>query len=444
MGKHVNRTERHYSLIPGQASRLIAWLLLITITLQTGCSVLPPIPHTDYQQSLGRIAIVSLNEQPEINFQGFTRSKGAGAVQGAGMGFIHCMSLIGDGSCTGSMCGAFYLIWLGVCGVSGVVGGVVGAGIAPSSKEVDEAEEQMSKRLGTEAIQNALFEELILVALTKGTRLAKTGSRLLQSTSEEDDYRQLADEADTVMEVALTYVGTQGGGFNPPLQLVMTAHVRLVRTVDNTEIIDVDYTHTGASYTLSAWSENGAQRLLQALQNGYGALAQHIHDSVLLLYPFPDRKPHTYGFLVAAYGLAPKEPPTRGQLTGDKILGDIFEWAPANSLRPTFRWQAFPREGDKVIAPEDMLAVRNVRYDLIIAGEKNMTPGEIIYNQRGLSQNSHTLTKSLKPDTRYFWSVRARFELNGRERVTEWGALDLIAHERLTVPSTGSYRFKTP
>ncbi len=444
MGKHVNRTERHYSLIPGQASRFIAWLLLITITLQTGCSVLPPIAHTGYQQSLGRIAIVSLNEQPEIDFQGFTRSKGAGAVQGAGVGFLHCISLMGGGSCTGSMCGAFYLIWLGVCGVSSVVGGVVGAGIAPSSKEVGEAEEQMSNRLGTEAIQNALFEELILVALTKGTRLAQTGSRLLQSTSERHDYRQFADEAATVMEVALTHVGTKGGGFNPPLQLTMTAHVRLVRTQDNTEITAVEYTHTGASYTLSEWSENGAQRLLQALQDGYTALAQHIHDSVLLLYPFPDRKPHTFGFLVAAYGLAPKEPPTRGQLTGDKIFGDLFEWAPVNSLRPTFRWQAFPREGDRAMASEEMLAVRNVRYDLVIARERNMTPGEIVYRHQGLPQNSHTLTKSLKADTRYFWSVRARFELNGRERVTEWGALDLIAHERLTAPSTGSYRFKTP
>jgi len=440
----VNETEHNYSLISVSASRFIAWLLVAILTLQTGCSILPPIPHTDYQESLGRIAIISLNDQPEIEFEGFTRSKGAGAAKGAGAGFLTCMGMMGQGSCTGSMCGAFLLIWLGVCGVSGVVGGVVGATRSPSSTVVYESEEKISNRLSTEVVQTALGEELIAVALEKGTRLVLTDLRLLQSTSEERDYRSLADEADTVLEVTLSHVGTKGSGLNPPLQLVMTARVRLVRTQDNTEITTVEYTHTGASYTLAKWSANGAQRLLQALEAGYISLAHHIHDSVLLLYPFPDRKPHTIGFLVATFGLAPEEPPTRGQLSGGKILVDILEWASVSSLRPTFRWQAFPREGDEAMAPEEMLAVRNVRYDLIIARERNMTPGEIVYWREGLPRNSHTLTKILKADTRYFWSIRARFELNGRERVTEWGAMNLDAHESLTAPSTGSYRFRTP
>lgn len=73
-----------------------------------------------------------------------------------------------------------------------------------------------------------------------------------------------------------------------------------------------------------------------------------------------------------------------------------------------------------------------------------MTPGDILYWLEGLPRNSFRLTQSLKADTRYFWSVRARFELNGRERVTEWGAVNLPAHESWTAPSTGSYRFKTP
>ncbi|GGB91877.1 hypothetical protein GCM10011352_17420 [Marinobacterium zhoushanense] len=440
----MNIIERFGAFIPKGAARLIAGILVVALTLQTGCSVAPPIPHTGYQESLGRVAIISLNTQPDIEFDGFTRNKPSGAAKGAGTGFLGCVEMLGQGSCTGSICGAFYLAWLGVCGVSGVVGGVVGAAKAPSGKDVDEAESRMSERLSAESIQHALGEELMDVAQVRGTRLALPDLRLLRASGDKQDYRSLTSEADTVLEVALTHVGTQGGGFNPPLQLTMTARVRLVRTRDNTEITSVEYTHAGASYTLEEWSTNRAQRLLQALQAGYIALAYHIHDSLLLLYPFPDRKPHMVGFLVAAFGLAPEEPPIRGQLTGDKFIGDTLEWTRATSLRPTMRWQAFPRDGDKAMAAEEMAAVRNVRYDLIIARERNLAPGEIVYWREGLPDNHHTMTQSLNADARYFWSIRARFELNGRERVTEWGAVNLSAHERLTTPSSGSYRFKTP
>lgn len=440
----MNGIPERCACIPRIVSRLVATLLVVILTLQTGCSVSPPISNTDYQASVGRVAVVSVNEQPEIAFEGFSRNKAAGAARGAGTGFLGCMELLGQGSCSGSVCGAFYLLWLGVCGVSGVVGGIAGSANAESSSEVERAEDRMGGHLSAESIQQSLGEELIQVAQARGTNLALPDLSQLPSSGDARDYRAFSDKADTVLEVALTHVGTRGSGINPPLQLTMTARVRLVSTADNSLIEEVDYTYGGASYTLQNWSADGAKRLLRGLQAGYIALAYHIHDSLLMLYPFPDRNPNTIGLFVAAFGLAPEEPPTRGQLTGDKFIGDIFEWARSRSTRPTLSWQAFPRDADIAAAPEDMAAVRDVRYDLIIAQERNMTPGEIVYWREGLPNNSHTLTQSLKPDTRYFWSVRARFKLNGRERVTEWGGVNLPALEWFTAPSTGSYRFKTP
>jgi hypothetical protein len=134
----------------------------------------------------------------------------------------------------------------------------------------------------------------------------------------------------------------------------------------------------------------------------------------------------------------PLEPKTRGTLTGAHPLALHFEW-----LRPVLRWQAFPRDADFEAAPEEMRRVRNVRYDLVIAREQNMAPDQIVYRRDGLTGTVHRIETTLKSDTRYFWTVRARFNLDGRERVTERGATSHPLHGNLTSPSSWSYRFKT-
>ena len=146
----------------------------------------------------------------------------------------------------------------------------------------------------------------------------------------------------------------------------------------------------------------------------------------------------------AAFGLAPITPPTRGPMTGDRFIGSLFEWYAVDGLRPRFRWEAFPRPSDISAAPEEMKRVSNVRYDLLVAKEENMAPGAIIYRQQGLPSPEHAINLSLQPDARYFWTVRARFDLDGRSRVTEWGSTHFAVREQIAAPSRNSYRFRTP
>ncbi|HUT42536.1 MAG TPA: hypothetical protein VM011_14485, partial [Gammaproteobacteria bacterium] len=169
----------------------------------------------------------------------------------------------------------------------------------------------------------------------------------------------------------------------------------------------------------------------------------HIHDSVFLLFPFPDRGAHLAGMLAAAFGLAPVEPATRGQLTGDKLIGSHFEWTTVNGLHPQVGWQAFPRQSDLARAPDLAARIGNVRYDLLVARERNLAPAGIVYRRDGLSATTHTVQGGLQPESRYFWTVRARFELDGRERVTEWATTNYRVLDRLTSPNSFSYRFKT-
>lgn len=421
------------------------WLTLLVFTLQSGCSGLQVRePETGWRDSLGRVAIVGAGGVPDIAFEGFARGKGEGAVHGAGSAFAGCMGGMGSGGCSGEFCGAAMIIMLGICGVAGVVGGVLGAGRATAADQVQESEQVLSGVLQPAAIQEELVRRLAGRVEAQGMTLAEPGREAVAQAMAAGDYSPLAGRGvDTVLEVALTRAGTRGAGGSAPVQLYMETRVRVVRAADNSELFSADYEYPGRRQKLAEWSAGRGETLLRELQNGYAALGDHIHDSIFLLYPFPDRKSHAAGTLAAAFGLAPLAPRTRGQLSGDAVLGKYFEWTAVDGLHPVLRWEAFPRAADLAAAPDLAGRIRNVRYDLLIARERNQAPDGIVYRREGLATASHRVTEGLQPDSRYFWSVRARFELDGRDRVTEWGTVSYQAQQRLTAPSAASYRFRT-
>lgn len=107
-------------------------------------------------------------------------------------------------------------------------------------------------------------------------------------------------------------------------------------------------------------------------------------------------------------GLKPETPPA--------LRGDC---APVTSRQPTLRWQAFPAARE---AAENAPGVSDITYELKIWAADHDAPGELVYAREGLSEPSHTVQDPLSTDTSYFWSVRARFLLNGvAPRVTDWG-----------------------
>jgi hypothetical protein len=292
-------------------------------------------------------------------------------------------------------------------------------------------------------MQQALRDHVETAALNGGLALVRPPPS--PGTSGAPDFGALAATgADSVLETTLLSAGTTGSGINAPVMVYMTARARLLRVGGGKEILSADYTYVGRKLTLAGWSANDAAALLKELESGYDALGGHIFESVFQLYPLPDSSSHPAGILSTAVGLAPIHPPNRGQLTGDIVMGNLFEWTTVDSLRPTLRWQAFPRPSDIAKAPGDMGRVRNVRYDLVIAREENLAPADIVYRGDALASPEQALPISLRPRTRYFWTVRARFELDGRERVTEWASTNYWIREQVTAPSIFSYRFKTP
>ena len=147
-------------------------------------------------------------------------------------------------------------------------------------------------------------------------------------------------------------------------------------------------------------------------------------------------------------GLRPEYPEARS-----KVLGSEVPFVKLDSVQPTLRWESFPRPQDHEADKEGLLSrIRNVTYDLKIwrADEKSAIeyPAELVYSRRGLPEPWHKLEDPLKPSTKYFWTVRARFELDGQTRITEWGVTEHPQFPQVArlpvVPNPMYYRFKTP
>lgn len=425
---------RRFSLSP---------VLLLALLALGACATLAP--DVSHQDTLGRVAIVAVDQAPEFGFEGFARGAGEGAARGAGGAFGGCLSGAGGG-CSGQFCGAALIILLGICGIAGIIGGIAGAATAPAADAVSELESRLAILADVRTVQESLRSAVEAAALAAGANVVVLAPEQRHVGVRENSYVHLANQRiDTVLETTLVKAGTSGYGVDSPAMAYMQVRVRLVDSASGKERFEADYLHEGRRRGFAEWSANQGKALIDELGDGYVRLGAHIYENVFSLYPFPDRSPHSAGGLMsAAFGLAPVYPPTRGTFTGDTTyLGGVFEWFAVDELRPRIRWEAFPRRGDVAQQPEAMARVTDVRYELIVAREENMAPGDVVFRRDGIAVPETSLDDSLRPDSRYFWTVRARFDLDGRTRVTEWGSTRFDARDRITAPSRYSYRFRT-
>jgi hypothetical protein len=320
--------------------------------------------------------------------------------------------------------------------VIGAAVGLIEAPIAAASAErkSDEAkksESTVAPVLGANMMQDALREAITVAAQSDGIKLNTAPTVIVKEGEPEPDYLALAAKGvDTVLEVTLNQVFLEPAvdrdrkiNLDPVLPLEMNVHVRLIKTRDNSLVFSDDYSYHGKRYQYTEWAANHGDRLTSALKNGYESLGHDISDRIFLLYPFANRIGKGESGNCGLGALGPK----------DNMAEDIS---------PLLSWQSFPRESDFSAAAVDMKRVKNVKYDLIVGSGDNGETPEIIYQIEGLTDTSHKLPVRLNSNTRYFWSVRARFDLKGRLRVTDW-ATDCPFEQQLTVGSQ-IYRFYTP
>lgn len=142
---------------------------------------------------------------------------------------------------------------------------------------------------------------------------------------------------------------------------------------------------------------------------------------------------------ISSIGLQPEYPPfKKGSF---ELWGEFVE---VNSLQPTLRWQRFPRAKDQEADTEGNLdRVENVSYELRVWKTVYGNSGRLVYARAGLKTTSHAVEQPLEPLTKYIWTVRAQFLLDGRYQVNEWGLAGYLLRDDV-VPNRSCFRFITP
>lgn len=297
------------------------------------------------------------------------------------------------------------------------------------------------------------------------------------SDKERPDYRPLgAAGADTALEVSLRDIGFIAGSDPDPLAaLFMLADIRAVKVADGTILYTDTTTYVSRKRKLSEWLGGGAQALRTAIENGHAEMAEWMVEKVFLVQEFSSPSmwsPSNY-CMFSIY--APETPGLRFGLTPSLNTPKI------KTRQPLFQWEVFPRESDRKADPAGLLGkITNITYDLKIWKAQDGYPQEVVEEKTGFSPVLKTietrvidtsqpaggagayktvpvavaeygLEKQLEPSTVYFWSIRARFKLDGQTRFTQW------AHSRLPFPPSipdpcksdhidvmHYYRFETP
>lgn len=422
-------------MAPGSpASRGMTLLLAVIIALQTGCAVPLPTNKSVNLSSLGNVRVIASTQEPQFKF-GMEASKAAGQTADA-----CAIAPVGGGQLGAIIFAPFYIASLACLAVGPPLSALSAASTNSNGAQIKET---VFGAMDAKIIQEALRDSIVAAGSDNGSHLLVAPSNKMPEASNSGDYRALAAVGvDTVLEVAVTNIGLEKeyASSDAPLALVMKAQARLLSAHDNSELSSWESFFRGKQLRQSEWFANQAVQLVQELRAGIKWLGNEIHDDAFLLYPYPERtlaemrRLTTGAFGIPewrvtsmVFGLIPIEP--RGER--DNFFPVVY------SLRPTFQWESFPRPADVKLAPAEMGRIMNVRYDLAIyrmsvdekklKENKSQVPSlEFVYRRNGLPSTKYTLDNYLEPDTRYSWSVRARFELDGRLRVTEWsfGRLD--------------------
>jgi len=140
----------------------------------------------------------------------------------------------------------------------------------------------------------------------------------------------------------------------------------------------------------------------------------------------------------ALVGLIPEYPVVRKQW-----YSLVTEFVEVDSLTPTFRWQPLDITLVAPLHPMERVQVDHVSYEIRIWQTVIKNTGKLVYVQDRLAATEHRITRPLSPGTRYYWSVRAHFEVNGERRMTEWTLAGYLLRSE-TVPNESCLRFQAP
>lgn len=444
-------------------------------------AVAPPPPAATSRDALGIVAIAPAQFTPDSNFSTFAKGAGAGAAKGAAI-------LGGTAAGSTAIAAASVPPMAPVIVISGALataavaatGAVSGARVAVPAETAGEVDATITAAVANLDAQNALAQQLMTVLRAEPwINLALDNVQGPSRAAASPDYAALrAAGIDTVLEVSVTEIGFESCGpefvrrlssacpenqGKRMVDLYLSVRARLVRVADGAEIFSRRFRYKSALREIPLWVAKDGKMLAEELSHAYRELAQRVRDEAFVRTPLqlPARAGH--GLLPGPdnpnYGLCWLAPeyPRALPITVAEVVGAPFKkptdicpasaqhYATVESLRPTLRWKAFPRGVDRESLAHDTLQkISNVSYELKIWRAEDCERGRLVYERSGLAVPEHTLEQPLEPGSRYFWSARARFLVEGRPNTTPWSFFDATTCFPNDVADWQYLRFITP
>lgn len=450
--------------------------LLVLVSIVTwfmGCATTPPPPPPDnlaansetQQPGIRRVALVTTLEPPVIErvALGYTRSEGAsrGAVKGLIQGGDAALDVFAD--CSDIYCTGAFVLLLPVFLVGGaVIGAAGGVATGHSSDTLAEAQANAQAMLDSAYLQTEVLHRARDYGLANvNMEFIEIPSLKLDVSLGPQGYAGVSDKSiDLVLEIDLLRIGLK-------TSLEIEAQARLVSVRTGDVLSDSHYSFVSERHKLDEWTENGAAPLRNAIQRGLQTLAEDIvNENFLLYYPkAPDSKsaekakePSPVASkaegeagpnksleidwllkkAIPYYVLKPLYPEFAQCLFCTHGPIGILKFVPVDSTQPTLRWETFPRSHDQFDTNGVERRITEVRYDLRVfetaspatesvpyggLAKHMLVPAQQVYEARDIPETSHKIKTALDSCTKYFWTVRARFKLDGQMRTTEWAGV---------------------
>lgn len=429
--------------------RALNCLAAAALVLQNGCiaTAVPPTPSQAVRDSFRVVAVVPAQYAPKSNFliswrhkEGATgketaRMTGAGVATAAATAAIPVVGPIAV--LTSALTFGIMTIWDAQSTSKGIVPADTAAAI----------ESAISKAVAGLDVQDALAGQFTkLMAAEPRVRIAAANGAGPGVPEARPDYAQLrAAGIDTVIETAIDEIGfdgciTHNWECPPPqvLVLYMRARARLVRVADGAVLFERPLEYRSGNHDLAYWLADGGRQLGEEFEQAYRALAESVYDEAFLITPID--LPFVSNAWESHCWLEPVYPEFKA-----------FDGYLVDTLQPTLRWTAFPRDVDRrELDPAVLQKIGEVTYDLRIWDEavevRNRPANErwrnrIVYERTGLVAPQHTMEVPLAPGSRYYWSVRARFVVDDRSMATRWARWTGCFSDSLY---PGHYWFDTP
>ncbi len=215
-------------------------------------------------------------------------------------------------------------------------------------------------------------------------------------------------------------------GTNPILALDVVVTSTLLSVARGGPIDERTFACRAGKRSARAWRVQDHRLFRDAISRCYDKVADRIIEELFLVYVPPDGSMSSFG-------------------------GSAFTRVDFEGRRLRLAWKPLS-VGDShgAITREASLQPHDVTYDLRVWRAEDGFPGTLVYQRTALPEPLHIVERPLKPSSDYFWTVRARFQVNGRTRVTPWAVtqdrhgyspdrLDRVTNDfyyRLTIPTS--------